>query len=44
MFARWRTRMASAAPAVKATTGQDAPYRSAQSGSETAAAIEATEA
>ena len=44
MFVRWRTRIASAAPAVKATTGHDAPKRSAQSGSETAAAIDATEA
>ena len=44
MFVRWRTTMATAAPAVKASTGQDAPKTSAKSGSETAAAIEATEA
>ena len=44
MFVRWRTMIASAAPAVNATTGQEAPKTSAQSGSETAARIEATEA
>ena len=44
MFARWSTMIASAAPAVKATTGQDAPKRSAKRGSETAAAIDETDA
>ena len=44
MFVRWRTTIASAAPTVNATTGHDAPKRSAQSGSESAAAIDATDA
>ncbi len=44
MFVRCSTTMARAAPAVKATTGHDASKRSAQSGSEIAARIDATEA
>jgi hypothetical protein len=44
MFVRWRTMIARAAPDVKATTGQDAPNRTAQSGSEIAATIEESDA
>ncbi len=44
MFVRWRRMMASAAPDVNASTGHDAPKRSAHSGSEIAAAIDATDA
>ena len=44
MFVRWRTMMASAAPAVNATTGHDSPKRNAQSGSEIAATIDASDA
>ena len=44
MFERWRTTIANAAPDVNAITGHDEPKRSAHSGSETAATIEATEA
>src|SRR5919106_5020086 len=44
MFARWRTTIAAAAPAVNASTGHEAPKRAAKAGSESAAASEATEA
>ena len=44
MFARWSTTIATAAPAVNARTGHDASKRSAKSGSEAAAAIEAIDA
>jgi len=40
MFVRCRAMIASAAPAVNATTGQDSPKRSAQSGSEIAASVD----
>ena len=43
MLARWSTKIATAAPAAKATTGQEAPKSKANMGSVTAETIEATE-
>jgi hypothetical protein len=44
MLERWRTKIATAPPAVNATTGQDASKRSANNGSAAADASEAKDA
>ncbi len=44
MFVRWRLTTATAAAAAKAITGHGSPIKTAISGSEQAATIEATEA
>jgi hypothetical protein len=43
MFARWRSRIARAAPAEKITTRVEEPKASASKGSATAATIDATD-